>query len=103
MARMRPLLNVRNPLLELHKALIDFERREYERRRGRVADGAFLDALETDPSLAWLKPLTSLLASLDGLVDDKDFQRRYAEVLQRSPDAVVAHGRAVRALSGGAS
>jgi hypothetical protein len=33
---MRPLLKVRNPLLGLHKTLIDFERREYERRRGRA-------------------------------------------------------------------
>jgi hypothetical protein len=100
---MRPLLNARNPLLDLHKTLIDFERREYERERGRVTDGAFLDALATDPAFDWLRPLTTLLASLDGLADDKEFQRRYAEVLQRSPEAVVAHGRTLRALSGGVS
>ena len=97
---MRPLLDARNPLLELHKTLVDAERREYERVYGRVTDGQFLNALVGDPALAWLKPLTALLASLDGLLEDKDFQRRYAAVLQASPEAVVAHGRTLRALSG---
>jgi len=97
---MRPLLNARNPLLDLHKTLVDAERREYERVHGRVSDGQFLNALVKDQSLAWLKPLTALLASLDGLLEDKAFHQRYAEVLQRSPEAVMAHGRTVRALSG---
>src|SRR5258706_10065345 len=95
---MRTLLNARNPLLDLHKTLVDAERREYERERGRVADGAFLNALIEDPALAWLKPLTALIASMDGLSQDEEFQRRYAEILQRSPDAVLAHGRLQRAL-----
>lgn len=100
---MRPLLNARNPLLDLHKTLIDAERREYERSRGRVTDGQFLKALVEDPALTWLKPLTALIASLDGLLEDKEFHRRYAEVLQRSPEAVVAHGLTIRALQKGAS
>ncbi|HEX9395629.1 MAG TPA: hypothetical protein VF943_02710 [Burkholderiales bacterium] len=94
---MRPFSDVRNPLFDLHKALIDAERRAYELKRGRVADGAFLNALVEDPALAWLKPLTALIASIDGLAQDETFQRRYAELLQRSPDAVVAHGRVVQA------
>lgn len=97
---MRPLLEARNPLLDLHKALIDAERREYECARGRVTEGQFLNALVEDPALAWLKPLTALIASLDGLLENGEFHQRYAEVLQRSPDAIVAHGRTVRALSG---
>jgi len=95
---MRPLLDARNPLLDLHKTLVDAERREYERAHGRMTDGQFLNALVKDPALAWLKPLTALLASLDGLLEDKEFHRRYAEVLQRSPDAVLAHGRTIRVL-----
>jgi len=97
---MRTLLSARPALLDLHKALIDQERRDYERRHGRVSDSRFLDALVADRDLAWLQPMTALLASLDGLADHKDFSRRYAEALQRSPEAVVAHGRALRALGG---
>lgn len=105
-------------LLELHKALVDVERDGYERTRGRMSDGEFLKALIEDPVFAWLAPLTALIVRLDeleggalppdcraeiqrllkpdelGLV----FQRRYHEVLQKSPDALVAHGAVMRAL-----
>lgn len=89
---------MRRHLLALHKALVDGERREYERRHGRVRDGEFLAALLNDAELGWLKPLTTLVAQIDEVLDDDEFRRRYAEALQRSPDAVLAHGRVVRAL-----
>src|SRR5262252_5609985 len=50
----------RTALLSLHRALVDAERRAYEKTHGRIADGEFLQALTRDPSLAWLAPLTSL-------------------------------------------
>jgi hypothetical protein len=130
---------MRRELLELHRALVDSERREYERIRGRVTDRAFLEALIGAPELAWLNPLTSLIVRLEetieenaaesatenaaesaaesaaqGAVQDcvaeirkllrpsaegQGFQRRYAEAMQRSPEVVVAHGRAIGALS----
>ena len=98
MAWMTSLAEMRRHLLALHKTLVDAERREYERRQGRVRDGEFLSALLNDPELAWLKPLTTLVAQIDEVLDDDEFRRRYAETLQRSPDAVLAHGRAMRAL-----
>lgn len=107
--------DVRHPLLGLHKALVDAERVEYERSRGRLPDRDFLAALINDPELAWLRPLTALIVRLDGeeagddpvaeirklLIPNEagsEFQRKYAEALQRSPDTVVAHGNAMRAL-----
>jgi hypothetical protein len=116
--------DLRPPLLDLHRALIDSERREYERARGRLPDGEFLAALLEDPDLAWLRPLTGLVGRLDALLEEEgpdrareleacmaqvrallkpdpagaQFQRRYAEALQRSPAAVVDHGRTMRAL-----
>jgi hypothetical protein len=118
--------DVRDPLLDLHRALIEAERREYERARGRLPDGEFLAALLKDPGLAWLQPLTGILGRLDALLDEEgpdsarqldacvaqvrallkpdpagaQFQRKYAEALQRSPAAVVDHGRTMRALKG---
>jgi hypothetical protein len=118
--------DVRHPLLDLHRALIDSERREYERPRGRLADGEFLAALLEDPDLAWLRPLTGVVGRLDALLEEgspesareleacmaqvrlllkpdpagPEFQRKYAEALQRSPDAVVDHGRTMLALKG---
>lgn len=106
---------LRRRLLELHKALVDVERESYERGRGRMTDGEFLKALIDDPAFAWLAPLTALIAGLDEdevpvehkaelkrlLKPDElgsAFQRRYHEILQRSPDALVAHGAVVRLL-----
>jgi hypothetical protein len=113
---------MRSALLDLHRALVDSERREYERVRGRVTDRAFLEALIGDPELAWLNPLTSLIVRLEEVLEEDlgaaaigdcvdeirkllrpnaggwGFQRKYAEAMQRSPEVVVAHGRAVAAV-----
>ena len=112
-------LLMRRALLELHRALVESERREYERARGRMTDRAFLEALIGAPELAWLNPLTSLIVRLEEAVEENDgvedclaevrkllrpvaegygFQRKYAEAMQRSPEVVVAHGRAVAAV-----
>ena len=114
---------MRRELLDLHRALVDAERREYERFRGRMSDRAFLEALIGAPELAWLNPLTSLIVRLEEVLDEKvsqdavedclaeirkllrpapqgeGFQRKYAEAMQRSPDVVVAHGRVMGALA----
>ena len=113
---------MRRELLDLHRTLVDSERREYERSRGRVTDRAFLEALIGAPELAWLGPLTSLIVRLEEVLEEPageavqdcvveirkllrpaaegaGFQRKYAEAMQRSPEVVVAHGRAIRALA----
>jgi hypothetical protein len=129
---------MRRQLLDLHRALVDSERREYERVRGRMTDRAFLEALIGAPELAWLNPFTSLIVRLEEAVEEDatedatedaaenaaenargaavadcvaeirkllrpntggyGFQRKYAEAMQRSPEVVVAHGRAVAAV-----
>jgi hypothetical protein len=114
---------MRRELLDLHRALVDSERREYERARGRLSDRAFLEALIGAPELAWLSPLTSLIVRLEEVLEDSSgealvrdcvaeirkllrpnaegqgFQRNYAEAMQRSPEVVVAHGKAIGSLS----
>jgi hypothetical protein len=115
---------MRHELLDLHRSLVDTERREYERARGRMTDRAFLGALISDPVLAWLNPLTSLIVRLDELLEEEGpqsaaqlddcvseirkllkpaaegqgFQRKYEDAMQRSPEVVVAHGKVMRAL-----
>ena len=61
---------MRRELLALHRALVESERREYERTRGRVTDRAFLEALIGAPELAWLNPLTSLIVRLEEAVEE---------------------------------
>jgi hypothetical protein len=84
---MKPLEGLRNPLLDVHRALL-----ESERAPGQTPV-EFLQALIDDPRLAWLKPLTALVSSLDELLGDPEFQRRYREALQRDPQVAIAHGK----------
>jgi len=117
---------LRGRLLELHRALVEAERQSYEKVHGRVAAGSFLELLLSDPAFAWLGPLTTVIVQLDELLDVEEeaearswaecvaelrallradasgsaFQRRYAELLQASPDVVLMHGAALGALRG---
>jgi hypothetical protein len=114
---------VRSALISLHRALLEFERRAYEKAHGRKTSGAFLQALVRDPSLAWLAPLTSLIARLDELDDGAgattqrrtwrararsmlgargkgEFDAKYADRIQLSPDVAFAHAAAAHALAG---
>ena len=90
---MKSLEKLRSPLLEVHRSLLEAERAEYQRSHGKVSPAEFLQALIHDPKLAWLKPLTTLVASLDEVLGDAQFQERYREALQRHPELAVAHGR----------
>jgi hypothetical protein len=114
---------VREPLLALHRCLIDAEKQAFERVHGRTSAGSFLEALTRDEAFAWLKPLTHLVLKVDDLVDARElsraqvedtlaeittllrpqpdsegFARRYAELLASSPDALLAHGTVQRSL-----
>jgi len=119
---MNTLAHIRPTLLELHRTLLDAARGDYERNRGRLRDTEFLAALVDEAEFAWLQPLTALVARVDQAFADEapgkgpgdlvaglrallasdgtspDFQRKYADILQRSPDALVAHVRTLRAL-----
>lgn len=83
---MKLLEKVRTPLLDVHRALLEGE-------RGDRAPADFLQALIKDPQLEWIRPLTTLVASLDELLANEEFQKRYREALQRDPALLVAHGR----------
>jgi soluble cytochrome b562 len=118
------LQDVRHALLALHRTMLEAERQEYERMHGRQSAGQFLDAIIHAPELAWLQPLTALIVRLDEELEDVSagalragsdsvqqlrtllrpdpsgaaFQRRYADLLQRSAEVVMAHGALVRML-----
>ncbi len=57
-------------LKELHQALLDQQRLEYEIVQGPIAGGAHLLHLAAqDPSFAWLRTLSTLMVDLDGLLE----------------------------------
>ena len=125
------LTQLRAPLQQLHKSLLDSERLSYETSFGRtLSPYDFLHLLTSDPWFAWLAPVTQLLADVDAALDAKEplenaavtallrqtktllaptetgegFSRQYDEVLQRDPDVLFAHVgvmRVIRTLAAG--
>ena len=105
--------DVRQVLLELHKALLDSERTQYEIVHGQLASpAAFLQLLIGDEKFAWLRPATTLIVQVDEALaakkppstqpvleqltndiralfspssDGELFWKRYSTVVQRDP------------------
>jgi hypothetical protein len=113
------LKGLRDGLLRLHKTLLDSERAAYERDVARITStGQYLQLVLEDPWFQWLRELSQLVVLIDETLGEKDppasdtdmerllsqshailvpnedgtgFARRYFEVLQRDPAAVLAH------------
>jgi hypothetical protein len=118
------LIQTRDAVLGLHRALLAAERIAWEAMNGRVPGNAdFLQLAIHDPWFLWLRPMTALIAAMDEALAEEtdaetraesllatagamlhpsetgdDFQQRYYEFVQRSPDVAVAHGVLMRAL-----
>src|SRR5215213_68428 len=57
-------------LLRLHKTLLDLERRDYERARGRIGNSyEFLQLVLKDPWFDWLHRLSELIVQIDETLD----------------------------------
>jgi hypothetical protein len=117
------LQSLRVPLLDLHKAIVDSERVQYEKTFGKIhSPNQFLHLLTNDPWFAWLSPLSQLIVSIDEALDSEEpltskaveslfketahmlkasetgegFSKHYFEALQRDPDVVMAHAQVTR-------
>jgi hypothetical protein len=112
------LSDLRTGLLKLHKSLLEGERAVYERDVARITStGQYFQLVMNDPWFSWLRELSQFIVLVDEALSPKDpatdatatrligearqllmpneegdgFARRYFEVLQRDPDAVLAH------------
>jgi hypothetical protein len=119
------LRDVRHSLLRLHKTLLQWEREEYERAHGRIETSyEFLRLVMHDPWFGWLHHLSELVVQIDEMLAAEEptlesatnagmdqarllltpsktggqFQRKYFDALQRSPDVVLGHAEAIKLL-----
>ena len=119
------LTDLRHALLPLHKTLLEWERKAYERRHGRkMSGGELLRVIVADPQFAWLHPVSELIVRIDETLDaeapdtivdldaivsqarriiapdetESQYAQRYLAALQELPDAVIAHGRVTTLL-----
>src|SRR6185436_8272680 len=119
---------LRTGLLRIHKTLLDLERRDYERSRGRIGNSyEFLQLVLKDPWFDWLHRLSELIVQIDESLDSREseaplteedakalleraktllapsedgtqFQKNYFLALQQSPDVVLLHSEVMRLL-----
>ena len=118
---------LRQGLLRMHKTLLDLERRDYERARGRIGNSyEFLQLVLKDPWFDWLHRLSELIVQIDETLDThsetpateadatalteraktllvpaetgSEFQKNYFLALQQSPDVVLLHSEIVKLL-----
>ena len=120
------LTELREAMLPLHKALLEFERVGYEATFGKIQSPyQFLKLVMEDPWFAWLAPMTQLITAMDEMLDAKKepltvaavdavaervkallvateggegFSRHYDEALQRDPDVVLAHAAVAKLI-----
>jgi hypothetical protein len=118
---------LRRKLLHLHKVLLDGERTAYEREHGRKTAGELLQLLINHEQFAWLHRISELVVRIDEILEDQElstatnaailitqlrslltpaeegdgFGRKYHDVLQRQPEAVLAHREVAVILSDG--
>jgi hypothetical protein len=116
------LTEMRRLLLQLHKTLIDWQRRDYETTRGRLQTTQLLQVLFNDPAFAWLRTMSGLIVRIDEALDLKaqeasetgplvaaareliapeagsPYAQRYHAALQELPEAVLAHRDLVQLL-----
>lgn len=121
--RGRRTAELRHVLLELHKAMLDAQRIEYERAHGRIeTSGEFLGLVLNHPEFEWIRALSALIAQLDEWAEDADaaseagldsivealrslirpeganpaFTARYWKMVEDEPHVTVAHVKAWR-------
>jgi hypothetical protein len=111
------LVGLRTTLLQLHKTLLDMERREYERVNGHVSTGELFRLVVDHEQFAWLHNLSEFVVRVDETlageipVTEQEtrsamllarkmffpsesgdrFQKRYFDAIQRDPAVVMEH------------
>lgn len=118
------LFKVREALLDLHKELLNVERKRYEANVGPVSNEfEFFRLATSDPSFAWIGPMTALIVQIDEKVASKEpitagevanlygdtrlllaspeetpFKAEYTQLLQENPGLVMKHSAVMQAL-----
>jgi hypothetical protein len=118
----RPLIEeISQDLRALHATLLALEREAYVRRHGPITNTQLLGLLLNDPTFAWMRGLSKLMADVDSLLDqpqieDADaaavrleldrlftnsppFSTEYLQRLHENPTLAMDHGRAREVMS----
>jgi hypothetical protein len=116
------LVALRETLLQLHKTLLEMERREYQKVHGSVSAGELFRLVVDDPQFSWLHNISEFVVRIDeALAADAEitpedtrgaislarrifaptetgdgFQQKYFDAIQKDPAVVMEHAELVR-------
>lgn len=120
------LRDVRRVLLQLHKALLDSERSQYEQYHGRIrSQGEFFQLVIQHEWFDWLRPFSQLIVEIDEALSAKEpitlqqanqlldaarslispaaegtnREQRYYQAIQRDPNIALIHADVSNLLS----
>jgi hypothetical protein len=119
------LAALRLPLLDLHRALLESERRLYELANGRVTPGELLNLALKHQQFAWLHAFSLLIVRIDELLAGEEppneadviaveaelkmrltpsetgtfLEQRYDRAIQNDPAVLLAHRAVTQALA----
>jgi hypothetical protein len=119
------LISLRLALLNVHKTLLDMERREYERDHGYVNTGELFRLVVDHAQFAWLHNISEFVVRIDETLTAKEpvtpeytsvafslarkmfvptesgdaFQKKYFVAIQRDPAVVIEHAELARLFS----
>jgi hypothetical protein len=117
------LVDLRLGLLRLHEALLEMERKSFERTHGRVNSGELLQLVINHTQFAWLRIISALVVQIDEMLDadepvtdadvnnlitgarqlftasdNKEFSDKYQAALQQESEVVMAHSALMKLL-----
>ncbi len=111
---------IRELLLQLHKALLTYQQKQYEELHGPVgAPAKLFDLVLNNPDFEWLRRLSEAIVGLDGLLENEKtansgerenflayinrlltaqdlgngFEAKYITALQKDPHVATLHGK----------
>lgn len=117
------LSELRTQLLDLHKALLDYQKHVYESTIGPIENpNQYYNLVVNDENFAWLKTLSALVVSIDELLEKKEeaniaqistytkgiltatggntpFEQKYTEVIQKDAQVALLHGKLMQLLA----
>lgn len=118
------LIALRAPLVDLHRTLLETERRQYEGAHGRVSATELLQLALNGEQFAWLHRISATIVRIDELIaadegpgaadvhvvsahvrlllrpspEGTEFERRYDHAVQSDPAVLLAHRHVMQTL-----
>ncbi len=124
-SRIQSLKESRLKLLRLHKLLVDIERENFENLNGKISSGYYLNLLVNDSNFEWLRKFSTLIAEIDEMFDlddgytinridkylsqmrdlldaettDKDFNKKFKNILQVNSEVADKRKKIIKLIS----